>query len=316
MLPSLEYSVIQLVPLQNIAVNPFSLAIYGNTSTEIDDLFDSVKQHGILVPLVLVADPLGWELISGHRRLECARALGMDEVPCEIRSLPEGMSRQRAVLEYNRQRRKTFSQLMREADALELILGQEAISRRNANLRQNQTDRRNPDNRQGRTDDQVARAIGLGAKDLYRQARGIWTTASTGDARAQSSVSQLDAGTKTVHAAYKDLRRREKFGVGFRPTPYDVWTFRHDRAFGIPHPGSIPPGIVAHALHYYTQPGDLVVDPTAGGGTTLDVCQAMDRLCLAYDLDPVRPEIRAHDIRHGFPSEAKGAARKVMQGQI
>ena len=307
MLPSLEYSVIQLVPLQNIAVNPFSLAIYGNTSTEIDDLFDSVKQHGILVPLVLVADPLGWELISGHRRLECARALGMDEVPCEIRSLPESMSRQRAVLEYNRQRRKTFSQLMREADALELILGQEAISRRNANLRQNQTDRRNPDNRQGRTDDQVARAIGLGAKDLYRQARGIWTTASTGDARAQSSVSQLDAGTKTVHAAYKDLRRREKFGVGFRPTPYDVWTFRHDRAFGIPHPGSIPPAIIAHALHYYTKIGDLVVDPTAGGGTTVDVCQSMGRTCLAYDLDPVRPEIRAHDIRQGFPAETRGA---------
>lgn len=309
MSPTFPGSAIQLIPIDEISPNPFSLEIYGQTSGEIDDLIDSVRTHGILVPLVVVvvADRTGWELISGHRRLESARTLEMRNVPCEVRFIPDHTERRRAILEYNRQRRKTFTQLMREADALETILGQEAIERRNANLRQNQTDRRNPDNRQGRTDDQVARAIGLGGKDIYRQARAIWAMALTGDARARSGVGQLDVGTKTVHAAYKDLRRRDQFRETFRPTPYDVWAFRHDRAFGIPHPGSIPPGIVAHALHYYTQPGDLVVDPTAGGGTTLDVCQAMDRLCLAYDLDPVRPEIRAHDIRHGFPSEAKGA---------
>ena len=99
-------------------------------------------------------------------------------------------------------------------------------------------------------------------------------------------MAQLDAGTKTIHAAYKDLRRRDRFAADFRPTPYDVWPFRHDRAFGIPHPGSIPPAIVAHTLHYFTAPGGLVVDPMAGGGTTLDVCQSMGRRCLAYDLPP------------------------------
>ena len=99
------------------------------------------------------------------------------------------------------------------------------------------------------------------------------------------------AGTKTIHAAYKDLRRRDRFSADFRPTPYDVWSFRHDRAFGIPHAGSIPAAIIAHTLYYYTQPDALVVDPMAGGGTTLDVCQSMGRRCLAYDIQPVRPEI-------------------------
>ena len=119
-------------------------------------------------------------------------------------------------------------------------------------------------------------------------------------------MAQLDAGTKTIHAAYKDLRRRDRFTAGFRPTPYDVWPFRHDRAFGIPHPGSIPPAIVAHLLHYYTEPGALVVDPMAGGGTTLDVCPSMGRRCLAYDLHPVRPEIHHYDVNDGFPPEASG----------
>jgi hypothetical protein len=42
----------------------------------------------------------------------------------------------------------------------------------------------------------------------------------------------------------------------------------------------------------------------AGGGSTLDVCHSMGRRCLAYDIQPIRPEIRPHDIRRGFPVEA------------
>ena len=119
-------------------------------------------------------------------------------------------------------------------------------------------------------------------------------------------ITQLDSGSKTIHAAYKDVRRRDRFRVDFRPTPYDVWSFRHDRAFGIPHPGSIPPAIVAHTLHYFTAPAGLVVDPMAGGGTTLDVCQSMGRRYLAYDLHPARRDIQSHDIRHGYPVETVG----------
>jgi hypothetical protein len=158
----------------------------------------------------------------------------------------------------------------------------------------------------GRTDAAIARQIGLGGKDLYRQARAIWKAAREGDTRALNGVSQLDAGTKTIHATYKDLRRRSRFASGFRPTPYDVWAFRHDRAFGVPHPGSIPAGIIAHALHYFSPPDGLVVDPMAGGGTTFDVCEGMGRRCLAYDLAPTRSEIQPHDITQGFPPETLG----------
>jgi ParB/RepB/Spo0J family partition protein len=318
---------------EQLRPNPFSLSLYGDPSAEIDDLMPSVREHGILVPLVVATPgpkPETWEVISGHRRLACARALGMNEVPCQVRRLPRGATREAAILEYNRQRRKTFSQLMREADALEELWGCQASTRRLANLRASRavttdlddtTDCRDSDDRAadkdaredgpshragGRTDAAIARHLGMGGKDLYRQARAIWRSAESGDARARSGVAQLDAGTKTIHAAYKDLRRRDRFGSDFRPTPYDVWSFRHDRAFGIPHPGSIPPALVAHALYYYTAPDALVVDPMAGGGTTLDVCESMGRRCLAYDLDPVRPEIRPHDIRLGFPPEARG----------
>jgi ParB family chromosome partitioning protein len=291
--------------------DPFSLAIYGDPDGESDDLVASIRAHGVLVPLVVAprSEPAagGWDVLSGHRRLACARALGLAAVPCEVRDVRGQVARRLAVLEYNRQRRKTFSQLMREADALESLHAAEADRRRRANLRQGAaSDRRDSDDRAGRTDAQVARAIGLGGKDLYRQARAVWQVAATGDPRARGSVAQLDAGTKSIHAAYKDLRRRDRFTAGFRPTPYDVWSFKHDRAFGIEHPGAIPPGIVAHTLHYYTAPGALVVDPMAGGGTTLDVCQSMGRRCLAYDLHPVRDDIAKNDVNDGFPPESSG----------
>jgi ParB family transcriptional regulator, chromosome partitioning protein len=320
------------IPPGRLTPNRFSLSIYGDPSAEIDDLLPSVRDLGILVALVVAPGPKPgtWEVLSGHRRLACALALDFAQVPCEVRPLPPGPERRRAVLEYNRQRRKSFSQLMREADALEDIWSAEASSRRLANLKRGRTDSaecRNSDDRgaiadsnddiddedvreqpvdRGRTDTAIGRQLGIGGKDLYRQARAIWRQARSGDVRAQSGVTQLDAGTKSIHAAYKDLRRRNRYSADFRPTPYDVWSFRHDRAFGIPHPGAIPPGIIAHTLHYFTLPDALVVDPMAGGGTTLDICQSMGRRCLAYDLHPARPEIRLHDIRQGFPAEAAG----------
>jgi ParB family chromosome partitioning protein len=298
-----------LIPTQELSPCSFSLSVYGDPEVETDGLLDSIRAQGVLVPLVVVRETSAWIVISGHRRLACARILGLPEVPCQPRSISRGAARRRAILEYNRQRCKTFSQLMREADALESLLVPEARRRQWSALRQNQNVppvRRNSDSRIGRTDTLIARALDLGGKDLYRQARAIWQTAQAGDPRAQNSVTQLDARTKTIHAAYKDLRRRDRFTVGFRPTPYDVWAFKHDRAFGIPHPGSIPPAIVAHTLHYFTAPGALVVDPMAGGGTTLDVCEAMGRQCLAYDLSPTRPDVRLHDVNSGFPSEACG----------
>jgi ParB family transcriptional regulator, chromosome partitioning protein len=309
--------------------NPLSLETYGDPSLGIDELRDSISLHGILVPLVIVQgkDAGTWTILSGHRRWSCALSLELALIPCEIHGPYSETMQQRLILEYNRQRRKTFTHLMREADILERLLKQDAKQRRFANLHRRtgdreeslSLDRRNSDTHlnlyrdkaiglpsvplSGRTDVLVAQQLGLGGKDLYRQARAIWEKAQQGDIRAQASVALLDAGAKTIYAAYKDLRRRIRFTTSFKPTPYDVWTFRHDQAFGTPHPGSVPAGIIAHTLHYFSPPGGLVIDPMAGGGTVIDVCEAMGRRCLAYDLVPTRPDIRCHDISQGFPQE-------------
>ena len=170
----------------DLTTNPFSIELYGRSHPRRSATSSTASApHGILVPLVVHPTRSGWEVLSGHRRLACARALGLSEVPCEVREVRGRAARRLAVLEYNRQRRKTFSQIMREADALESLLAAAALRRRQGNLRQvrdatsgDPADRRNSDDGAGRTDSRIARALGLGGKDLYRQARAVCSAAS------------------------------------------------------------------------------------------------------------------------------------------
>ncbi|MDR1519488.1 MAG: site-specific DNA-methyltransferase [Planctomycetota bacterium] len=61
--------------------------------------------------------------------------------------------------------------------------------------------------------------------------------------------------------------------------------------------GATPAQIVWNLLQRYTRPGDLVVDPMAGGGTTLDVARELGRRALGYDLVSRRPDVFRADAR-------------------
>jgi DNA modification methylase len=62
--------------------------------------------------------------------------------------------------------------------------------------------------------------------------------------------------------------------------------------------GATPSYIIWNLLMRYTKPGDLVVDPMCGSGTTLDVARDLERRALGFDLQPTRTEIRDCDARH------------------
>jgi DNA modification methylase len=61
--------------------------------------------------------------------------------------------------------------------------------------------------------------------------------------------------------------------------------------------GATPSYVIWNLLTRYSRAGDLVLDPMAGSGTTLDVCRDLGRRCLAYDLAPGRPDIVRADAR-------------------
>ena len=61
--------------------------------------------------------------------------------------------------------------------------------------------------------------------------------------------------------------------------------------------GATPSYIIWNLIRRYTVPGELVVDPMAGSGTTLDVARELDRRALGYDVNPTRPDIFRVDSR-------------------
>jgi DNA modification methylase len=61
--------------------------------------------------------------------------------------------------------------------------------------------------------------------------------------------------------------------------------------------GATPSYIIWNLLQRYTKPKDLVVDPCAGSGTTLDVARELGRRALGYDLAPARKDIFRVDAR-------------------
>jgi DNA modification methylase len=63
------------------------------------------------------------------------------------------------------------------------------------------------------------------------------------------------------------------------------------------YPGVTPALIIYNLIWRYTNPGDLVVDPMCGSGTTIDVCSEENRRAIGYDIAPVRPDIIQNDAR-------------------
>ena len=75
----MESSVMQVAVsrIKPLAFNPQNRTVRKSLAP----LMKSIRQHGILVPVVLTAD---FQLVDGHRRVECARLLGMEKVPAII----------------------------------------------------------------------------------------------------------------------------------------------------------------------------------------------------------------------------------------
>jgi DNA modification methylase len=71
--------------------------------------------------------------------------------------------------------------------------------------------------------------------------------------------------------------------------PGDVWLFSHvhfNNENRQNHPTQKPEGLIERMVLASSREGDFVVDPFAGSGTTLRVCQQLNRRCMGIELNP------------------------------
>ncbi|MBM0256531.1 TRM11 family methyltransferase [Micromonospora sp. 4G55] len=81
----------------------------------------------------------------------------------------------------------------------------------------------------------------------------------------------------------------------------------------VKHPARMLPAIAAHAVHAYTQPGDLILDPMCGIGTTLVEAVHAGRDALGVEYEPRWSDIADANITHAHQQGATGRAA-VMRG--
>lgn len=98
-------------------------------------------------------------------------------------------------------------------------------------------------------------------------------------------------------------KTRADHAVDFTPPIYNVWK-RQEKTNAVSHFGNSEATWLDNLLYLYTKPFDVVMDPFAGGGSTIDVCKKRFRRYYVSDRKPIierETEIRQHDLTDGLP---------------
>ena len=122
---------VQEVSLANISPNPHQPR-FKFDEEKLKELASSIKEHGIIQPLIVTKNGEQYEVIAGERRLEAAKLAGLLKVPVIVRDATEQQKLEIAVIE-NVQRHdlnpveesKSYQKLAEEFD-----LSQEEIAQK------------------------------------------------------------------------------------------------------------------------------------------------------------------------------------------
>ena len=86
------------VPITEIRPNPRQPRRYFNEA-KIAELSESIRNQGILQPLVVRKVPQGYELILGERRFRAAQRAGLERVPVIVKEVSDAESLEMALVE-------------------------------------------------------------------------------------------------------------------------------------------------------------------------------------------------------------------------
>ena len=133
----------------------------------LNELASSIKEHGIIQPLVLRRLGDKYEIIAGERRYKAAQLAGLTEVPAIISNIDDNKSAEIALVE-NVQRRNLNS--LEEAKSYKKILDKEGL-----------------------TQDELAKKIGVSQSTIANKLRLLNLTSEAQDALMNDKISERHA---------------------------------------------------------------------------------------------------------------------------
>ena len=96
--PEAEKSLATDLLIDEISPNPLQPRNYFDDK-KLNDLMSSIKEHGVLQPVVVQKVDAGFELIVGERRWRASKKLGLKKIPAVIREVNDEQSLEIAIIE-------------------------------------------------------------------------------------------------------------------------------------------------------------------------------------------------------------------------
>lgn len=89
---------VEKIHVKSIKANPYQpRKIFDEVA--IQELSASIKEHGILQPIILRKKGTTYEIVVGERRFRAAQLAGLDEIPAVVRNLTDEETMELAILE-------------------------------------------------------------------------------------------------------------------------------------------------------------------------------------------------------------------------
>lgn len=89
---------IVLIPVSEIRSNPYQPRVHFD-ETALQEMAESIKEHGVLEPIIVKKSIKGYELIAGERRTKASRIAGKDKIPAIIKDFNDQQMMEIAILE-------------------------------------------------------------------------------------------------------------------------------------------------------------------------------------------------------------------------
>ena len=86
------------VKLDELRSNPYQPRQVFNEEA-LQELADSIKEHGVFQPIIIKKSIKGYEIIAGERRVKASKLAGLDEIPAIVRDFSDEEMMEIALLE-------------------------------------------------------------------------------------------------------------------------------------------------------------------------------------------------------------------------
>lgn len=86
------------LPLKQLRPNPYQPRKHFDEQG-IQELAESIKQHGVIQPVIVRSVLKGYELIAGERRFRASQMLGLETIPAVVRAFTDDQTMEIALIE-------------------------------------------------------------------------------------------------------------------------------------------------------------------------------------------------------------------------